>query len=622
VTEALQQEIRTLRSLHNSERDPEGRVFAPLADAYRRAGQIPEALRLLNEGLTRLPEFVPGYVVAAELYVEQGLAEEAGVAARRALELDPDNVNALRSLLRVLEDEDEAAEARQVRDHLVALEPDFAAEHSAAATQAVPGSRRPVSAAAQDMVVGDSAQHEGAAPLEIGEAAYGFLPVGLGLDSLELDAEPVFDLDTPGESADGGDDRLDDAHLSEVDLLSPEDPGSTAMATTALPEPEPVFDLGTFAPEEPVLEMAALAPDAPEEPVLEMAALAPDAPEEPVLEMAALAPDAPEEPVLEMAALAPDAPEEPVLEMAALAPDAPEEPVLEMAALAPDAPEEPVLEMAALAPDAPEEPVLEMAALAPDAPEEDDSEGEPVFDPEAVAPLPGARPTREETVDIAFLSPDEPDGIVIDMDALRPDGIEAGSAHEGRETTVELPLHEPTPGLPEADAGAATGGGDETAPDAGAEEGQPEPVAEDPESEEGEAGEPVYSRTLAELYVKQGAVARALGVLRHLHGADPGNRELADRIAQLERGVDAPRAEPSAEKPRDRRAWQPEGPEEERDEEVESLARDLSHAGDEGHDVDTPFAWGEQEPEARGSEGPTILEYFDGMLSWEPGEER
>ncbi len=85
MTEALQQEIRTLRSLFNSDRDPDGRVFAPLADAYRRSGQLQEAVRLLNEGLTRLPDFVPGHVVAAQLYVEQGLAEEAEIAAKSAL---------------------------------------------------------------------------------------------------------------------------------------------------------------------------------------------------------------------------------------------------------------------------------------------------------------------------------------------------------------------------------------------------------------------------------------------------------------------------------------------------------------------------------------------------------
>ena len=134
MTEALQQEIRTLRSLLDSERDPGGRVFAPLADAYRRAGRIPDALRLLNDGLAKHPDFVTGHVVAAQLYVEQGLGAEGQLAARRALELDGENVVALGALLRVLEESGEA-EAGEVRDRLTALEPDFAREALPAAAR-------------------------------------------------------------------------------------------------------------------------------------------------------------------------------------------------------------------------------------------------------------------------------------------------------------------------------------------------------------------------------------------------------------------------------------------------------------------------------------------------------
>jgi hypothetical protein len=315
-----------------------------------------------------------------------------------------------------------------------------------------------------------------------------------------------------------------------------------------------------------------------EEPVFDLAALAPDEPEEPVLDTAALAPDEPaEEPVLDMAALAPDEPEEPVLDMAALAPDEPEEPVFDMAALAPDEPEELVFDMAALAPDEPEEPVLDMAALAPDEPEE------PVFDMDALAPEPAARTAVDEVVEVDFLAPDDPDEVVIDMDALRPDGVDPEGSEEEAETVA--------------------------------------PVADD-ELDDEEAGEPVYTRTLAELYVKQGAVDRALGVLRHLFEADADNRELADRIAQLEAGGDGADAQAEQEQPVDRRTWRPEESEgADEAEEVESLARDLAQSGEGGHDIDSPFAWGEQEAEAPPAEGPTIRDYFDGLLSWEPGED-
>ena len=98
VSESLEQEIRTLQSLLWSERDPDGRAFAPLADAYRRAGETKEAFDVLTDGMSRHPEFTSGHVVAARLYLEQGMHSEAEFAARRVLDLDGENVSALASL--------------------------------------------------------------------------------------------------------------------------------------------------------------------------------------------------------------------------------------------------------------------------------------------------------------------------------------------------------------------------------------------------------------------------------------------------------------------------------------------------------------------------------------------
>jgi hypothetical protein len=181
-----------------------------------------------------------------------------------------------------------------------------------------------------------------------------------------------------------------------------------------------------------------------------------------------------------------------------------------------------------------------------------------------LAALAPDEPEEEPVLDLAALAPDEPDEIVIDLDALRPDGVDSEGSEEEAETVAP-------------------------------------PVEDDDPDDEG-AGGPVYTRTLAELYVKQGAVDRALGVLRHLSASDPDNRELADRIAQLEQ----PEQSDASDEP---------------EEEVESLARDLAQSGEGAHDVDTPFAWGEQEAEEPPSEGPTIRDYFDGLLSWEPEED-
>ncbi|GMV05435.1 MAG: hypothetical protein AMXMBFR53_17130, partial [Gemmatimonadota bacterium] len=132
MTDSLQQEIATLRSLFGSPRDPEGRAFAPLADAYRRAGDFRGAVALLREGMERHPTFLPGHVVAAQLYLEKGLIEEAELASRRAVELDQDNEMALALLADVLEAKGETDESLAIRQVLAGVdeeEPPSAAPH-------------------------------------------------------------------------------------------------------------------------------------------------------------------------------------------------------------------------------------------------------------------------------------------------------------------------------------------------------------------------------------------------------------------------------------------------------------------------------------------------------------
>ena len=45
------------------ELSPQSRVFAPLADLYRRAGRTADALQLLQEGLEQHPEYISALVV-------------------------------------------------------------------------------------------------------------------------------------------------------------------------------------------------------------------------------------------------------------------------------------------------------------------------------------------------------------------------------------------------------------------------------------------------------------------------------------------------------------------------------------------------------------------------------
>jgi tetratricopeptide (TPR) repeat protein len=124
VTDSLEREVRELRSFYWSERDPDGRGFAPLADAYRRSGDLEGARELLAEGLERHPEFASGHVVAARVYLAEGDREAAVGALNRVLELDDENTEALWILGSLHEEGGDRASAFDLLKRLTVLVPD------------------------------------------------------------------------------------------------------------------------------------------------------------------------------------------------------------------------------------------------------------------------------------------------------------------------------------------------------------------------------------------------------------------------------------------------------------------------------------------------------------------
>lgn len=101
VDQSLERRIRRLYSCFHSPEDRQGRSFVPLADAYRRAGDLLRARLLLEEGLRRHPDFASAHVVA--MRIARDVSDHAGTlaATRRVLELDPGNVEAQQVLARV-----------------------------------------------------------------------------------------------------------------------------------------------------------------------------------------------------------------------------------------------------------------------------------------------------------------------------------------------------------------------------------------------------------------------------------------------------------------------------------------------------------------------------------------
>ena len=120
----LRDEIRELRARFWSDRDPDGRAFASLADAYRRADELDEAAELVREGTERLPDFAPGHLVRARVLRDRGETDEALHALQRVLELDPENVEALREAAELARAADRSEEALELWQRLARIEPE------------------------------------------------------------------------------------------------------------------------------------------------------------------------------------------------------------------------------------------------------------------------------------------------------------------------------------------------------------------------------------------------------------------------------------------------------------------------------------------------------------------
>ena len=115
--------------------NPKGRNFAPLADAYRKAGELDRAIELCKSGLERHPDYVSAHIVYGRCLVDQRQDIAAGEVFQKVLTLDPENILALRVLAEICERGKRFEEAVGWLTKLLAVDPmnGDAAEHLARA---------------------------------------------------------------------------------------------------------------------------------------------------------------------------------------------------------------------------------------------------------------------------------------------------------------------------------------------------------------------------------------------------------------------------------------------------------------------------------------------------------
>ncbi|MES2965982.1 MAG: tetratricopeptide repeat protein [Bdellovibrionota bacterium] len=73
-------------------RDPKSRVFAPLAEAYRKMGLVEEAKRICMRGTQFHPDFAGGHVAFAKVLIDAKDFAQALPHLEKAARLSPDNI--------------------------------------------------------------------------------------------------------------------------------------------------------------------------------------------------------------------------------------------------------------------------------------------------------------------------------------------------------------------------------------------------------------------------------------------------------------------------------------------------------------------------------------------------
>lgn len=104
-------------------KNPKSRVFAPLAQTYRKLGMLDDALRVLNNGIKRHPTYVMGYIALAHCYFDQGKIELAYTTIRPFVSSNLENISLQKLFAKICLKLDYREEALETFKYLLLLNP-------------------------------------------------------------------------------------------------------------------------------------------------------------------------------------------------------------------------------------------------------------------------------------------------------------------------------------------------------------------------------------------------------------------------------------------------------------------------------------------------------------------
>ncbi len=121
MTGELNEKFQNLLDRFNQ--SPESRIFAPLADAYRKRGDVEKAIAICEKGLRRFPDYASARVILGKCYYDNGASERSKTEFERVLELDPENMVALKFLGDIFSGENKKEKAAEYYGELLSIDP-------------------------------------------------------------------------------------------------------------------------------------------------------------------------------------------------------------------------------------------------------------------------------------------------------------------------------------------------------------------------------------------------------------------------------------------------------------------------------------------------------------------
>lgn len=120
--ESFRKDIKRYEDILSS--DPNSYCFAPLAELYRKAGLLDNAIATARKGIEIYPDYVGGHLALGRACLEKGEQAESRTALERVVRATPDNPVAQKLLSQIYIDSGEIVLARKALETILLLSPD------------------------------------------------------------------------------------------------------------------------------------------------------------------------------------------------------------------------------------------------------------------------------------------------------------------------------------------------------------------------------------------------------------------------------------------------------------------------------------------------------------------